>query len=109
MIRYITELENLHLELDGKREITREDIKQKIRQIERSRKTDEEFSLLMRKGYNLPGISKPSVRLPLPIDPEIVWVFETGRFKRVVESWTLPVENSDLVMEVRCRFCLKRL
>lgn len=105
LMRYIVELENLHLELDGKREITREEVKQKIRHIERSGKTDEEFTLLTRKSYKLPGISKSSIRLPLPVDPEIVWGFETGRFRRVVESWTLPMEKSDPVIKVRHRFC----
>ena len=103
MIRYITELENLHLELDVKR-ITKRDIKEKILQTERSGKTDEEFVLLTRKGYNLPAISKPSIRLSLPVDPEILWVFETSRFERVVESWS--TENSDsAVIKVRYRFC----
>jgi len=100
-MRYITELENLHLELDGKKEITREDVKQKIRNIERSRKTDEEFTLLARKGRKLPDISRSSIRLPLPVDPEVVWNFETGRFRRVVESWTTsPMENSDPMIKV---------
>lgn len=103
MIRYITELENLHLELDVKR-ITKRDIKEKILQTERSGKTDEEFVLLTRKGYNLPGISKPSIRLSLPVDPEILWVFESSRFERVVESWS--TEDSDsAVVKVRYRFC----
>jgi hypothetical protein len=107
LLRYITELENLHLELDGKREVTREDVKQKIRYTERSGKTDEEFTLLTRKGYKLPGISKPSVRLPLPVDPEIVWVFETDRFQRIVESWTSATENSEPTIKVRHHFCLE--
>jgi hypothetical protein len=104
LIRYITELEDLHLELDEKRKITREDVKQKIRHIERSGKTDDEFTLLTRKGYKLPDIQKPSIRLPLPVDPEIVWGFETGRFRSVVESWTSPTENSDPMIKVRHHF-----
>ena len=107
LLRYITELENLHLELDGKREVTREDVKQKIRYTEKSGKTDEEFTLLTRKGYKLPGISKPSVRLPLPVDPEILWVFETDRFQRIVESWTPATENSEPTIKVRHHFCLE--
>jgi len=105
LIRYITALENLHLELDGKREITREDVKQAIRHTEKSGKTDEEFTLLTRKGYKLPGTSKPSIRLPLPVDPEIVWVFETGRFQRVVESWTSPMGDSDPIIKARHHLC----
>lgn len=109
MMRYITGLESLHLELDGKREIIMEDINQKIRQIERSGKTDEEFTLLTQKGFKFPGISEPSIHLPLPIDSEIVWVFETGRFQRVVESWTSPTGNPGLAIKVRHRFCLEYL
>lgn len=101
LIRYITELEKLHLELDGKREITREDVRERIRRTERSGKADEEYVLLTRKGYKLPGISKPSIRLSLPVDPEIVWSFETSRFRRVVESWTSSAENFDPLIKVR--------
>jgi len=86
------------MELDGKRDITKEDVKQTIRHVERSGETDEEFILLTRKGYKLPGISNSSIRLPLPVDPEIVWDFETDRFRRIVESWA---ENSDPVIKVR--------
>ena len=99
LTRYIIALENLHLELDGERDITKEDVKERIRQTERSGKTEEEFVLLMRKGYQLPGTSKPLVRLPLPVDPEIVWDFETDRFRQVVESW-----DSDPTVKVR-RVC----
>lgn len=109
MIRYITELENLHLELAGRKEIVREDVKQRIRHTERSGKPDEEFTLLTRKGYKLPGISEPSIRLPLPVDPEIVWGFETGRFRRVVESWASSAEGSDLIIKVRRHSCTEYL
>ena len=98
LTRYIIALEDLHIELDGKKEITKEDVKETIRHIEKSGETDEEFVLLTRKGYKLPGISKPSIRLPLPVDPEIVWDFETDRFRHIVESWA---ENSDPVIKVR--------
>ena len=107
-MRYITELEKLHLELDGKRKITREDVKEIIRRTERSGNTDEEFVLLTRKGHKIPGVSKSSIRLPLPVDPEIVWGFETGRFRRIVESWTSPSENSDPVIKVRHHSCSER-
>lgn len=98
LTRYIIALEGLHIELDGKKEITKEDVKQTIRRIEGSGEADEEFIVLTRKGYKLPGISELSIHLPLPVDPEIVWDFETDRFRRVVESW---VENSDPVIKVR--------
>ena len=98
LTRYIVALENLHMDLDGKRRVTREDVKRTIRNIERSGKRDEEFVLLTRKGYELPGISKSSIQLPLPVDPEIVWGFETDRFRHIVESWA---ESSDPVIEVR--------
>jgi len=87
------------MELDGKREITKEDVKQTIRHVEKSEETDEEFILLTRKGYELPGISsKRSIRLPLPVDPEIVWGFETERFRHIAESWA---DNSDPTIKVR--------
>lgn len=97
------------MELDGKRAITREDVKQKIQQTERSGKIEEEFTLLMRKGYKLPGFSEPSIRLPLPVDPEIVWSFETGRFKRVVDSWASSTDKSDSMIKARHHSCPKRL
>lgn len=110
MLRYITELENLHIELDGKRAITREDVKQKIQHIERSGKIDEEFTLLTRKGYRLPGFPEPCIRQPLPVDPEIVWSFETRRFKRVVESWESSTDSEyDSMIKARHHSCPKRL
>ncbi|KAF9787306.1 hypothetical protein BJ322DRAFT_715736 [Thelephora terrestris] len=98
LVRYITELENLHLELDGKRQITREDVGLRIRQVERSAETNEEFSLLMREGCKLPGVA-PSMRLALPIDPEIVWSFETDRYQSVLDSWTLHTGDSDPIIK----------
>lgn len=100
LMEYVTQLENLHLELDGKRRVTREDVEGRIRQVEKSGGTNEEFTLLVREGFELPSISR-STRLSLPIDPEIVWSFETARYQSVLDSWTSRAESSGPVVKVR--------
>jgi hypothetical protein len=100
MRRYIAELESLHQELDGKRRVSREDVERKIREVEESVEAGKEFSLLTRKGCDLPGIP-PSLRVHLPINPEIVWSFETARYRSIVDSLGSHTENFDPILKVR--------
>lgn len=104
LVRYMTELENLHLELDGKRQVTSEDVGLGILQVERSAKTNEEFSLVTREGCKLPGIAS-SIPLPLPIDPEIMWHVEKGIYQSVLDSWASRTKDSDPLVKVRPCLC----
>jgi hypothetical protein len=99
---YITELEKLHQEeLGGTERVTSKDVERKIREVEESGKAGGEFALLARKGCELPGIP-PSLLVHLPISPEIVWSFETERYRSIADSLGSQTENSDFILKVRC-------